>query len=283
MANYGYTADGWIVTQAGAAFTCAQDTGNGGPLFSLKCVGGASNTDTTFKQRIESYVAAPLAGQTVTVQFRYKQSSGSTVTPKISSGYASATDNFATVTSDLAATSLTACATATWCTESYTFTVSASAMQGYQILFDCSTALTSAQACWITAADIRVTPGVATGINANPPPPELRPVVSEMSFSKRYYTLTSALLGAFMNSGTQFQFSFSFQVEMRATPTATLVNGTAAVTLPGVAAYNASAVSTNGAGLDTRGAGLLFSISGATATNTPGNVLSGAVSLSAEL
>ena len=58
-----YTADGWRVQQTGAAFTCAQDTGNNGPLYSLKCVGGAANTDTLFIQPIESSVAAPLAGK----------------------------------------------------------------------------------------------------------------------------------------------------------------------------------------------------------------------------
>ena len=171
-----YTADGWRVQQTGAAFTCAQDTGNNGPLYSLKCVGGAANTDTLFIQPIESSVAAPLAGQTVTVQFQYKQTSGSSITPKVSTCYASSQDVFSTCTGDLSATSITSCATATWCTESYTFAVSASATNGYQVTFDCNTALTAAQACWITAADIRVTPGVATGVNANPPPPELRPI-----------------------------------------------------------------------------------------------------------
>ena len=182
-----YTADGWRVQQTGAAFTCAQDTGNNGPLYSLKCVGGAANTDTLFIQPIESYVAAPLAGQTVTVQFQYKQTSGSSITPKVSTCYASSQDVFSTCTGDLSATSITSCATATWCTESYTFAVSASAVNGYQVTFDCNTALTAAQACWITAADIRVTPGVATGVNANPPPPELRPIAGELAFCQRYY------------------------------------------------------------------------------------------------
>jgi hypothetical protein len=181
------TADGWCVVQTGAQATCAQDVGNGGPLFSLKCVGITSNTDTTFSQRIESYVAAPMAGQIVTVQFQYRQSSGGSVTPKVSTGYASASDNFTTVTADLAATNLTACATNTWCTESYTFTVSANATQGYQVTFDCNTPLTAAQACWIDAADIRATPGLATGINALPPAPELRAVAAETVFCQRYY------------------------------------------------------------------------------------------------
>jgi hypothetical protein len=37
------------------------------------------------------------------------------------------------------------------------------------------------------AADIRVTPGVSIGINASPPPPELRPIFAELPFNKRYF------------------------------------------------------------------------------------------------
>jgi hypothetical protein len=181
------TADGWCVMQTGAVFSCSQGSGNGGPLFALQCAGGLGNTDTQFTQRIESYIAAPLAGNTVTVQFQYKQTGGSTTTPKISSCYASATDNFTTCTSDLVATSVTSCATATWCTEAYTFTVSANATQGYAITLDCNTPLTAAQACAITAADVRVTTGVATGVNSSPPPAELRPIWTELAACQRYF------------------------------------------------------------------------------------------------
>lgn len=217
------TADGWCVAQTGAQATCSQGAGTNGALFSLGCIGVASNTDTQFTQRIESYDAAVLAGTIVTVQFQYKQTSGSTVTPKVSAGYASAADNFTTVTSDLAATSLTACATATWCTESYTFTVSVSASQGYQVTLDCNTALTAAQSCSITAADIRVTPGVTTGINANPPAPELRPIAEEISRNQRYYEVqnlpTGIINAAFVNATSNFIGAMSFLVAKRSTPT----------------------------------------------------------------
>lgn len=224
-----YTADGWRVQQAGAAFTCAQDTGAGAglPLFSLKCVGGTSNTSTIVSQRIESYTAAPLAGQVVTVQFRYKQSSGIAVTPKISSCFASAQDNFTTCTADLASTSLTSCASGSWCVESYTFTASASAGFGYQLSIDCNTALTAAQACWIAVADIRVTPGVAVGINANPPAPEQRPIQIELALNQRFYyrrnaisatTDSFAMLRAY-STGSAYGKLVDLPVTMRATPT----------------------------------------------------------------
>jgi hypothetical protein len=50
--------------------------------------------------------------------------------------------------------------------------------------------LSASQHCWITAADIRVTPGVATGLNSNPPPPELRPIATELAFCQRYFQST---------------------------------------------------------------------------------------------
>jgi hypothetical protein len=227
-----YTADGWIVAQSGAVGTCAQDTGYGGPLYSLKCVGNTSNTDTTFAQRIESSVAAPLAGNTVTVQFWYKQTSGSAITPKISTCYASATDNFATCTGDLSASNLTSCATNTWCQESYTLSVSASATQGYQVKFDCNTGLTNAQFCWMTAADIRVTPAVSTGVNTNPPPPELRPVHAELAFCERYlFVAPTGWIYIFVgvNSGTAQAYASqttAFPVTMRIVPTPSSVSFT---------------------------------------------------------
>ena len=202
-----YTADGWIVKQTGAAATCAQIPGNGGALYGLSCAGVTSNTDTLFSQRIESYDAAAIAGQTVTIQVQYTQASGSNVTPKISTCYASARDNFATCTADLASTSLpTNCATGIWCTEAYTLSVSANAINGYQVTIDCNTALTGAQACAISSADVRVSPGVSTGSNTNPPPPELRSVQTELAQCQRFYevllmpasgyTLVTAYYGA---------------------------------------------------------------------------------------
>lgn len=251
-----YTADGWIVTQTGAAFTCAQDTGNNGTLFSLKCVGGTSNTDTTFAQRIDSAVAAPLAGKTVTVQFQYKQSSGGSVTPKISACYASATDNFTTCTSDLAATGVSACASGSWCTESYTFAVSANASNGYQITLDCNAALSAAQACWIAAADVRVTPGVTTGINANPPAPELRPISVELLLNRRRFesSYSNALPGTASAAGSILFYVGSNTIASGQYDGIVLYGVPKACSLPTVNVWGfggtANVVSNGGAGVD---------------------------------
>lgn len=236
--NGAYTADGWIVQQTGAAGACARDVGAGGSLYSLKCIGSTSNTDTIFKQRIESSIAAPLAAATVTVQVRYMQDSGASVTPKISTCSASATDNFGTCISDLASTSLTSCATATWCTESYTFTASSGATNGYEVDFDCNTALSSSLACWISSADIRVTPNVASGVNITPPPVEMRTIDADLALCQRYFlttygngvspgtsTYNGIVYAGFTISGFVSSASITFVHPMRAAPSVNTFDG----------------------------------------------------------
>lgn len=191
-----YTADGWQVQQTGAQFSCSQIAGNAGVKQTISCVGGTSNTDTLISQPIESDQGTLLASQTVTVQFQFKQDTGIAVTPKISTCFASATDNFTTCTADLASTSLTSCASGSFCTEAYTLAVSSSATNGYRVTIDCNTAMTAAQHCVVGNAEIRVTPGVTTGINSLPPPPELRPITAEQEWCNRYFRATVLVSGA---------------------------------------------------------------------------------------
>lgn len=248
-----YTVDGWEVQQTGAAFTCAQSTGNNGTQYSLQCVGGTSNTDTIISQPIQSNVAYVLAGSTVTVQFQYKQDTGGAITPKISTCFASVQNNFATCTSDLASTSLTSCASGSWCTEAYTLNVSASATNGYRVSFDCNTALTSGQHCYVTAADIRVTPGVTTGVNSNAPPPELRPYDSELNFDQQWYaqftapvTNTTFATAVAINS-TQVDGVWTLPQQMTCTaPTVTYSSASNYRVVMAGTASTGSAVTTNG-------------------------------------
>jgi hypothetical protein len=101
----------------------------------------------------------------------------------------------------LASTSLSSCATATWCTEAYTLSVSASATNGYRIELDCNTALTNAQHCWVTAVDVRVTPGVTTGVNSSPGPLEFRPFPIELVYNQRYYQTSYETVNAGGSAG----------------------------------------------------------------------------------
>lgn len=93
-----YTLDRWFVTWTGAApATVAQVAGPAGFRNALQITGATGNTATALAQRIESYNCSDLSGQTVTIQANMSASTPITVGWNLS--YASATDNFGTVTS----------------------------------------------------------------------------------------------------------------------------------------------------------------------------------------
>ncbi len=183
-----YTADGWIVVPTGASVTAQQVSGRGPTLYSLKVAGATSVTDALVKQRIESFIAAPLAGQIVTVQAQIYNNTGASITPLLTVKHAGAQDNWTSSTTDVSAVSLQSCANGAWTRVAYTFTASSSSSNGLEISFDCGNNFgSSSNSIQITELDIRVTPNVATGQNGNPPVPELRPIASELAFCQRHY------------------------------------------------------------------------------------------------
>ena len=291
--NYG--PDGWKIYFTGSTNVAAAQLGSNatiiGSYYGLDVQGAASNTDVKVGQRIESYIATPLASNVVTVQFKYYQDTGSSQTPKVSACYASAQDNFTTCTSDLSATGLTSCTTATWCTEAYTFTPSSSAVNGYEIDFDCNAAILATHNCLIGAPDVRVTPGVAGGVNANPPPPELRPIGSELALNERYYWTQTATTAS-IYYGNVYAFSATlavlytpFPVTMRVAPTATYSSAGNFVLDAGGTAFTPSAVSL--AVSQVFGASSGFTISGAVLGQNgfvrDGGSANSSISFSAEL
>jgi hypothetical protein len=81
----------------------------------------------------------------------------------------------------------------------------------------------------IAEADLRATPGLAVGLQANPPPAELRPIHEETVFCQRYYERGSNSLwgGYVVNTMTAYHEVF-FAVTKRTVPsvvTADLANG----------------------------------------------------------
>lgn len=185
-----YTADGWIVTPAGASCTAAQASNNrsgANTLYGLQLTGATGVTDIQLAQRIESNIAAALAGKTVTVQAQVYNNTGASITPTLTTKYASSTDNWTSPTADLAASNLQACANGAWTLVSYTLSVSVNAAKGYEFIFDFGNNFsTTGKDVVVAELDVRVTPGVSTGLNASPPPPELRPIWSELGFCQRY-------------------------------------------------------------------------------------------------
>jgi hypothetical protein len=221
-----YSLDGWVITPTGVNENWAQEYNANLRGNALRLSAASGLTATNIYQDIESYVAAQLltanvAVQTLTVQFTIYNNSGSTITPQITTAFATALDNFGSVTTDLAATNLQACTNATVCTEAYTFTPSISAVhlgQGYRVQLLLGGALNGASGYVdISDADIRVTTGIATGLNASPPVPEIRPIGLEMPFDTRYLNVITGGGSGQASNASIADINFSFPT-MRVTP-----------------------------------------------------------------
>jgi Major tropism determinant N-terminal domain len=241
-----YTADGWIVVPTGASCGAQAGAGRALSVNSLQVYGGAGVTDVVVKQRIESYVAAPLSGQPVTVQAQVYNNTGGAIAPTLTVKHAGAADNWSTSTTDVSAVALQSCAAGAWTKIAYTFNASASSAAGLEIAFDFGNNFAAgANSIELTEFDIRATPGVATGQNANPPPPELRPLPQELLFCQRYYfRLVLAANYTFIDEyASQAAANCLFQavlpVTMRATPSF-LIGGTYSVGNAGTPSLNGS-------------------------------------------
>jgi len=227
-----YTADGWIVLPTGASVVASQSSGRGPTLYSLLVTGASSVTDVIIKQRIESFVSAPMTSQVVTVQAQVYNNTGGSITPKLTVKHAGSADNWTSSVTDVSAVNLQACANTAWTQVAYVFTDAGSAANGLEISFDFGNNFSSgSQTLKITELDIRVTPGVSSGATTSyPSPAELRPIFSELLNCQRYlYNWTPS--GASSNaaqvgvgqciSSTQAYIVVSIPLNMRAIPTFT--------------------------------------------------------------
>jgi hypothetical protein len=231
-----YTLDGWQAAPTGAAVSWLQGyfNGIGNSHLKLSCASGI--TACTVQQRIESTVAEQLlltpggSAQPVTIQFTIHNNSGASFTPQLAVDDALAgQDNFSTVASDLAATNLQTIANGAIAAVAYTFVPNNALHNGMQVRLLLGGALNQASGdIKIAAADIRVTPGVATGLNNNPPPAELRPIGNELALCQRYlYVVNQSNAGAnAVAFGQAFTasaafFAFSLPQPQRAAPTIT--------------------------------------------------------------
>ena len=228
-----YVTDGHIVVPTGASVTAQQitrDSISSRSANSLKITGATSVTGLQVKLRIESTTAAPLASQQVTVQCKVYNSTGGSITPKLSAGAPAGVDSFAAfngapASGDLNAVNLQACANGATTTLAYTWAGGAGLNTGLEATFDFGNNFsTNSKFIELSDFDIRVTPAVATGLNSNPPPPELRPISFEKLDALRFYQpvpgygVPMSVLGA-----TAIFISYQFLAAMRSSPTATLV------------------------------------------------------------
>jgi hypothetical protein len=229
-----YTLDGWIVLPTGASVTAQQAPGLSRSANSLKIIGAASVTDVIVKQRIESSIAALFAGQAVTVQAKVYNNTGGSITPALVAKHAGSADNWTSPAAETAnGSSLQACASGATTTIAYTLSISSSAANGLEIGFDFGNNFSAnSKSIQVTELDIRVTPGVAIGLNGNPPPPELRPVMTELLQCQRYFyrrgqqnpgagsDIIANLIA--IGSTTAFGAVLQFPIPMRAAPAITV-------------------------------------------------------------
>jgi hypothetical protein len=222
-----YTADGWIVTPTGASVTASQAAGRLLTKNSLQVTGASSATDVQVAQRIESLIAAAFCSQIVTVQAQIYNNTGAAITPTLTIKRPSTQDGWSgTVNTDVNAASLPSCANGAWTSVSYTFSANAASYNGLEVIFDFGNNFSSSsKSIQITECDMRVTPGATTGLNSNPPPPELRHVAAETAFCQRYYWQWTPGNDAPVNIFSAFSSTqawgtlFDLPVTMRAAPT----------------------------------------------------------------
>lgn len=225
------TLDGWIVTAVGtggATVTWGQagwvEASDGVyAAHSLGLTGAVGITHLTVSQRIESSIAASLSGKQITFQCVVDNWTGSPITPVLSSQYLTATDSWGTVVTDpnCSSVSLQPCQTGGTTIVSYTFTCNTDAYNGYGFTIDCG-AITGS-GLYLTQCDVRVTPDTATGLNYNPPIPEIRPVAVEFPSCLRYlagFGESTGIVGlAYSTSTTAFGVYIPFKNKMRTPPT----------------------------------------------------------------
>lgn len=233
--NANYTVDGWIVSATGATATWAQSYGKIANLSAnfLLLTGASSLTDTFVKQRIESIIAVELANNQVTVQFFLQNglASGS-ITPTLTINTPTAQDNYGSVTAVVSAVPLQTLANNTSGVLSYTFACPSGANDGLEVILDFGASLNSSgNHVYVSQADIRVTPGVSTGLNSSPPAPEIRPITSELPACQRYLPAYNAPSGSTLpvtdgmaGNSTSVAWLYKFKVSTRVPPVAIAVS-----------------------------------------------------------
>lgn len=224
-----YTADGWLVGATGVACSVSQSTGQMGGLShsknNLTLTAASGLTAIQISQRIESSIAAQLANRTCTLQLRIANNTLIAVTPILLASYANVVDNFSAVTPDLTAVNLQTIPSGGNGIVAYTFNVSPNANLGYvfTVMFGNVLNATSGNIA-ITDSDFRITPGLSTGLNNNPPPIELRPIGIELAYCQRYYSTGEDFFNGNVGNATGYFATEHFVVRMRAVPTVVLAN-----------------------------------------------------------
>jgi hypothetical protein len=214
----GYTADRWSF-YAGTSPVVTQSTDvPTGYRYSAALSGTGS---TGFTQKIESYNVSDLSGQTITVSFWLKQTSGAGSNAiSISLSYATAQDNFGSTTS-IGSTNITT--TSSWAQYSATFTnLPSGVTNGLQ----CTIVTNSGSAVAFQLTGVQLEVGTAA-TNF-----DVRSYGTELGLCYRYYYLMSGvvnqdiLVGTACDQSTWLRYGFALPTTMRTAPSLVSAGGT---------------------------------------------------------
>jgi hypothetical protein len=208
-----YTADRWMVYATGATVYPYQGVMSNGSKYGLAVDGQASNTATTFVQRIESTNFQVPDGTKFTVSAKVFSTVSRTLA--VFCQTAGSVDDFTTATALPGATNVMLSAGVN--TISVTFESNSACRNGLQVEFAFG-AVTSGTV-WISQAQLELG-SVATTF-------EDRPIGVETALCQRYYWTTGVTNNAIYGAGQAFSagvagYSLTLPVRLRATPTITV-------------------------------------------------------------
>lgn len=189
----GWCAEGVWVIPTGASVTCQQAAPQTSQApFAMKITGASSVTDVTLRFVVTSETAIHLDDNTTTFQmYFYNFGTGVSVTPTLTTKYPTsmANDNWGSgATTDLATTNLQTCTSGAACFEAYTLTPNSNAGYGYEFIVDLGNHFgSSSDSVYLLSMDARITPGVSTGLNSEPPPIEVLNPLLDILWNKRFY------------------------------------------------------------------------------------------------
>lgn len=201
-----FIVDGVVFTlNSGGNLTASQTTSvptGCKTYYGLKLLGQTnSSNNSSLRFVLSASDAAPLAGQTCTMQILVLNETGSSITPTITTKYPASKDGGytpaagggawgGTITTDLASTNLQTVANGASATLAYTFAVSANAINGYEVIINFGTIPNGDYITIGGGFDLRATPGATTGLNSNPPPPEIRTYESDVRWNQTFLETT---------------------------------------------------------------------------------------------
>jgi hypothetical protein len=207
-ANLTYLADRWLNT-TGTTLTVTRDTDvPASPYFqySMKMVGSSDNSVST---RLESANTIPLAGQTVTLSFYAKRTSG-TGALDVRFYYPSATDNFTTNTQIGSTSVVSASPSSSWVRYQVSVAIGTNITTGLQVLIN----NTGASTTFITGVQLELGTTATTFSRAG------GTIQGELAACQRYYqkTLSKIKQVGYNTASGEMNVWFAFPVYMRISP-----------------------------------------------------------------